>query len=590
MAAPSACPICDGRLRLRHRGSTAALAADSLSPTNHRAGEHGDLFECVECGTVHQPSLPPGAELAQLYRDMTDEGYLAEEQGRRRTAGRLLEMLGRYAPAGRLLDVGCGHGLLLDEARRRGYDVEGLELSASAAAYARDVLGLRVHEHTLAEHEADGYAAIVLADVLEHLDDPAGAIRRCRELLRPGGVLCLVTPDPSSLTARIAGPRWWGFLPAHTFLVPRLTLRELVLAEGLFVSDDVSFVRTFSARYWLDGLAQRGGAAAAAIRPLRRALPRRLSLSLSLGDERVLIAHRLEVLRAPRQLVQPRGGERAVHAVLPAYNAAGTVAEVAREMPVDAADRALLVDDASADQTTPTALQAGFDVIAHPANRGYGANQKTCYVRSVRDGADVIVMVHADNQYDPALLREMVAPIERGEADVVIGSRLLEDESIAGGMPRWKWLGNRGLTWAENRAFRRRFSEYHTGYRAFSAEFLRSIPFARNSDGFVFDQQVFAQIVARGARVVELPIPTRYFLEASSVSFRASVEYGLRTLAVLARYRLDESGRWRWSLLRRPAARLGPWPSEVMPESPEYPPDPRSLPDPAPRSPGASRP
>jgi glycosyltransferase involved in cell wall biosynthesis len=279
-----------------------------------------------------------------------------------------------------------------------------------------------------------------------------------------------------------------------------------------------------------------------------------------------------------------------VHAVLPAYNAAGTVAQVAREMPVDAADRALLVDDASSDETTPVALQAGFDVIAHPANRGYGANQKTCYVRSVRDGADVVVMVHADNQYDPALLREMVAPIERGEADVVIGSRLLEDESIAGGMPRWKWLGNRGLTWAENRAFRRRYSEYHTGYRAFSAEFLRSIPFARNSDGFVFDQQVFAQIVARDARVVELPIPTRYFLEASSVSFRASVEYGLRTLAVLARFRLDESGRWRWPLLRRPAARLDPWRETVRPGSPAYPPDPPPIPDPAPPSPGASRP
>jgi hypothetical protein len=123
-------------------------------------------------------------------------------------------------------------------------------------------------------------------------------------------------------------------------------------------------------------------------------------------------------------------------------------------------------------------------------------------------------------------------------------------------MPRWKWVGNRALTWIENRAFRRSYSEYHTGYRAFSAELLRSIPFARNSDGFVFDQQMFAQVVARGARVVELPIPTRYFLEASSVSFSASVEYGLRTLGVLARYRLDERGRWRWPLLRRPAARL----------------------------------
>src|SRR5919199_4319778 len=164
MSAPRACPICGGRLRLRHRGGEAPLHADSLSPTNHRTGEHGDLYECTECGTVHQPSLPPGAELAQLYRDMRDDSYLAEEPGRRRTASRLLDMVGRHAAAGPLLDVGCGHGLLLDEARRRGYDVEGLELSASAAAYAREVLGLRVHEHTLEEHEVPGgYAAIVLA-------------------------------------------------------------------------------------------------------------------------------------------------------------------------------------------------------------------------------------------------------------------------------------------------------------------------------------------------------------------------------------------------------------------------------------------
>jgi glycosyltransferase involved in cell wall biosynthesis len=223
-------------------------------------------------------------------------------------------------------------------------------------------------------------------------------------------------------------------------------------------------------------------------------------------------------------------------------------------MPVDAADRALLVDDASADETTPAALQAGFEVIAHPANRGYGANQKTCYVRAVRDGADVVVMVHADNQYDPALLREMVAPIERGEADVVIGSRLLEDESIAGGMPRWKWIGNRALTWVENRAFGRRYSEYHTGYRAFSADFLRSIPFLRNSDDFVFDQEIFAQVLARRARVREIPIPTRYFHEASTVDFITSLRYAFKTLWVLARFRLDR----RWALLRRPAAWIAP--------------------------------
>src|SRR5437588_7425193 len=222
MAAPAACPICDGQLSLLHAGTARELAARSLSPTNHRTGEHGDLYRCRECGTVHQPSLPRGPELADLYRAMHDDAYLEEEPGRRRTAQRLLDMIGRFSPAGRLLDVGCGHGLLLDVARARGYEVEGLELSAASAAYAREVLGLTVHERTLDEHEPEeGYAAILLADVLEHLDDPVGAIRRCHDLLRPGGVVCVVTPDPGSLTARLAGSRWWALLPAHTFLIPR---------------------------------------------------------------------------------------------------------------------------------------------------------------------------------------------------------------------------------------------------------------------------------------------------------------------------------------------------------------------------------
>jgi glycosyltransferase involved in cell wall biosynthesis len=271
----------------------------------------------------------------------------------------------------------------------------------------------------------------------------------------------------------------------------------------------------------------------------------------------VVLAHRIAVVRPPEPLAEDRGGPTKVAVVLPAYRAAATIPAVAREMPVDAVDRALLVDDASPDATPEVALREGFELMRLPANRGYGGNQKAGYVRALLDGADIVVMVHADNQYDPSLVAKMVRPIERGDADVVIGSRLLEDEAIAGGMPRWKWVGNRFLTWVENRAFRTSFSEFHTGYRAFSADILREIAFLRNSDGFVFDQEIFAQMVAHRARVLELPIPTRYFLEASTVSFRASVEYGLRTLGVLARYRLDER-RSRWSLLRPPAARLAP--------------------------------
>src|SRR3954454_784053 len=279
MSGPAACRICSGPLRLLYPGAGHEARSESFSPTNHRPGEYGDLYACERCGTVQQPSLPRGEALLELYRGMYDEHYLDEEAGRRRTARRLLGLLPR---GGRLLEVGCGHGLLLDEARMAGFEAEGLELSRDAAAYARGKLSLSVHERTLAEHEAEPYDAIVLADVLEHLDDPLAAIDDCLRLLAPGGVLCLVTPDPSSRTARLAGARWWGYLPAHTFLLPRETLRALLRERGLDVVADRSLVRSFTLRYWMAGLAERGGALATAVTALQRAIPMRARVSLSL--------------------------------------------------------------------------------------------------------------------------------------------------------------------------------------------------------------------------------------------------------------------------------------------------------------------
>jgi hypothetical protein len=396
----------------------------------------------------------------------------------------------------------------------------------------------------------------VLADVIEHLEDPAAALDACAGLLADGGVLCVITPDPSAPLARAAGARWWGYVPAHTCLLPGRTLRELLTARGLVISDDVALVRSFALRYWLAGLGERGGRAGALLRRIAATRVGVRRVSVALGDERVVLAHRIAVVRPPEPLAEDRGGPTKVAVVLPAYRAAATIPAVAREMPVDAVDRALLVDDASPDATPEVALREGFELMRLPANRGYGGNQKAGYVRALLDGADIVVMVHADNQYDPSLVERMVRPLEAGIADVVMGSRLLEDEAIAGGMPRWKWLGNRALTAVENLAFRRGFSEYHTGYRAYSAEFLRRVAFLRNSDDFVFDQEMFAQIVASGSHVVELPIPTRYFLEASSVSFRASVRYGVKTLWVLVRFRGHQGGR-RWPVLLPPAAPLG---------------------------------
>jgi SAM-dependent methyltransferase len=285
------CAICGGSSALLHAGTTEALTAAAFSPTCHEPGLHGDLWRCARCGTVMQPSLPAGGRLLDLYRGTDDAAYLAEEAGRRATARRLLGLAERHAAPGRLLDVGCGHGLLLDEARRRGWAVLGLELSAAAAAHAR-ALGLEVRDTTLDQLEEGPFDTVVLADVLEHLDDPVGAVRAAASRLRDGGVLLVVTPDPGSATARVAGARWWGFLPAHTYLLPRRTLRAVLAGEGLEPISDRGLRRTFTLRYWLEGLGQRSRAAARALASLERLPLARLPVTLSLGDERVVLARK----------------------------------------------------------------------------------------------------------------------------------------------------------------------------------------------------------------------------------------------------------------------------------------------------------
>ncbi len=235
---------------------------------------------------------------------------------------------------------------------------------------------------------------------------------------------------------------------------------------------------------------------------------------------------------------------------MPAYNAARTLERTYRDLPPDVVDHVILVDDVSKDETVEIAQRLGLKVIVHVQNRGYGGNQKTCYIEALKDGADVVVMLHPDYQYDSRLVPQLIAPILAGEADLVLGSRFLGGGTLAGGMPRWKYVANRFLTIVENLVLGQHLSECHTGFRAYSRRLLETIPFLLNSDGFVFDTQVIAQTVAFGFRVAEIPVPTRYFAEASSVDFRHSVIYGLGTLAVMARYLLD-----RWNVLRSPQFR-----------------------------------
>jgi glycosyltransferase involved in cell wall biosynthesis len=227
--------------------------------------------------------------------------------------------------------------------------------------------------------------------------------------------------------------------------------------------------------------------------------------------------------------------------IMPAYNAAKTLKMTYMELPRDVVDTVLLVDDGSSDDTVDIARQLNLELFIHNRNYGYGGNQKTCYTEALKTGADIVVMVHPDYQYDPRCLPEIIAPIERGDADVVLGSRLMSVSPIKQGMPWWKYAGNRLLTNVENAAFGLRLSEYHTGYRAFSSEVLETINFQMNSDRFIFDQEVIAQIVDANFRIAEVAVPTRYFPEASSASFVASSRYGLGILWLVFRYALHKS-------------------------------------------------
>jgi len=230
---------------------------------------------------------------------------------------------------------------------------------------------------------------------------------------------------------------------------------------------------------------------------------------------------------------------------MPAFNAGRTLRLTYQELPRESYDLVILVDDGSTDDTVAVARELDLKLFVHDRNYGYGANQKTCYAEALREGADLVVMVHPDYQYDPRLLPEIVRPLREGAADVVLGSRLKGGGALAGGMPWWKYLANRFLTGLENLAFGLALSEYHTGYRAYRREVLEAVAFPANSDRFIFDQEILAQVVAAGFRIVEVPVPTRYFPEASSAGFWASTRYGFGILWLLARYLAHRSGLWR---------------------------------------------
>ncbi len=249
--------------------------------------------------------------------------------------------------------------------------------------------------------------------------------------------------------------------------------------------------------------------------------------------------------------------EKKLIVVMPAYNAEKTLRQTYAELPHEYVDEVILVDDASRDRTAEMANELGIKTIIHTENKGYGANQKTCYRTALNLGADVIVMVHPDYQYSPRLVTAMSSMITSGHYDVVLGSRILGGQALKGGMPLYKYIANRFLTAIENITLGVKLSEYHTGFRAFSRKVLETLPLEENSDDFVFDNEMLAQAIFFGFRIGEISCPTRYFEDASSINFKRSVKYGFGVLATSLKFLLHKFKIREYLIFNPKGKRLG---------------------------------
>jgi len=236
--------------------------------------------------------------------------------------------------------------------------------------------------------------------------------------------------------------------------------------------------------------------------------------------------------------------------VLPAFNAESTLEKTLRDIPLSVIDEVILVDDASQDRTVELSKQLGILTFCHPKNLGYGGNQKTCYTEALQRGADIVIMVHPDYQYDPQQIPQLIAPLLEKECDAVLGSRMLGGQFFQGGMPKWKFIGNILLTAIENIVMKVFYTEYHSGFRAYTRRYLTTVNFMANSNDFVFDTEIIAQGVFHGLRIGEIPISTRYFEEASQIGFIKSLRYAFSIFGVLVKFHLKRKGLGNFTIFQ----------------------------------------
>lgn len=499
------------------------------------------IVKCLRCGLVYVNERLDDFEIIRFYREMVDSDYIKEEKGRRQSANIILKRLSKLIKnqSPRILEIGCAAGFLLDEAKKKGWEVYGAELSEWACKYAKDRFGIDVFCGNIegVGFESGSFDAVILADAIEHLLNPKKTLMEVRRILKPEGILFINTPDMDSLVSRLLNAKWWGINQFHIYYFTKKTLNELLTSAGFKIMKWSGYPRTFTFSYWFARLT----GYSSFFKPFAflQKIPfiAKSLLTIDTSDQIAVFA------RKRRSIVDLQDIEKAglkdaerhkkVVVVLPAYNASKTLELTVKDIPKDIVDEIILVDDASTDNTVEIAEKLGLIVFKHDRNKGYGGNQKTCYINALERGADIIIMVHPDYQYDPKVIPELVRPILEGRADAVFGSRMLKGGALEGGMPLWKHNANIILTAIENVTLGTYLSEYHSGFRAYSREVLGRIRFQDNSDNFVFDTEIIVQVILNYFRVDEIPIRTRYFEEASVISFKAGLWYGLGILGTL---------------------------------------------------------